>query len=281
MEIFLAEERAYRLFDTTSFDKALATVEERKVNLAAGVLGSLFSRPNPGDIQVTYAENRLEPFWFVQAHMRTVYDRQRTFTLTPGGPEVKRITLFGQNAPVEPQPKGGPVVTVSGTEHCEEDSRTTQTFTGDGAVRPELARLVTGPKEQITDLASFQPEGVLVVPPEMRAAAVTRQVITDLVRPIKAQVIHEERLTLEAVDLCFRPVYAFEITWAAKAKKVIVECDGLTGEVKQGGRTLKDQFKSFLKPELLFDISAEAVGMVIPGGSIAMKLAKAAVEMKK
>lgn len=62
---------------------------------------------------------------------------------------------------------------------------------------------------------------------------------------------------------------------------MVLECDGLTGEIKTGGATLKDQIRKVMNREMLFDISAEAVGAVIPGGGIAIKLAKAVVDMQK
>lgn len=104
--------------------------------------------------------------------------------------------------------------------------------------------------------------------------------MTEIVRPVKAQVIHSEHVAIEEVDLLFRPVYAFEYVWAAKNKRVVIECDGLTRELKNGGKTLKQQIKSFLDRDLLFDISADAFGSFIPGGGIIVKLTKAAMSLK-
>jgi hypothetical protein len=107
-----------------------------------------------------------------------------------------------------------------------------------------------------------------------------RQVMSEVVQPVQAQVIHEERVDVEAMSLYFRPVYAFEYEWTAKAKKAVVEYDALTGEMRTGGRKLQDQIKGMVTRELLFDVTADAVGMIVPGGSIAVKLVKAMVDRK-
>jgi hypothetical protein len=119
-----------------------------------------------------------------------------------------------------------------------------------------------------------------VVVPQARATAVVRQVMTEVVQPVQAQVIHEERMDVEAIDLYFRPVYAFEYDWAAKGKRVVVEYDALTGDTRTGGRKLQDQIKGMVTRDLLFDVTADAVGMLVPGGSIAVKLVKAVVDRK-
>jgi len=82
------------------------------------------------------------------------------------------------------------------------------------------------------------------------------------------------------MDVYFQPVYAFEYEWAAKNKRVVVEYDGLTGEVRAGGKRLGEQIRGMLTRDLLFDVTADAVSMIVPGGGIAVKLVKAVVDRK-
>jgi hypothetical protein len=105
--------------------------------------------------------------------------------------------------------------------------------------------------------------------------------MSEVVKPVQGQTIHEERVDVEAIDLYFRPVYAFEYDWAAKSKRVVVEYDALTNETRTGGKTLRDQIKGMLTRDLLFDVTADAVGMIVPGGSIAVKLVRAVVDKGK
>ncbi|HXQ35474.1 MAG TPA: hypothetical protein VN843_15760, partial [Anaerolineales bacterium] len=91
MDIYLATEHAYHFIPQFTVDVARDRVEQKKVSLIAGTLGSLFSRAKPEDLQLATVENRVEPFWLVEASSRTVYDRARTYTIPAGGAEVRSV----------------------------------------------------------------------------------------------------------------------------------------------------------------------------------------------
>lgn len=275
LEITLSPERLYRLLPQVSLEEAQLRLEAKKVALIAGTLGSFLSRPDPTDFQLTYSESRFEPIWHVALRLRNVYERTKSFQLLVTGPEVKEVRLLDHTLLVDSN-KG---ITLQGMELCEEERTIERTFTGDGTVQNDLLKYVQKPAEELSDLSAVQELG-LVVQPEARAAAVVRHVMTEAVRPLKAQVIHEESVIVERQSLYFRPVYAFEYNWISKGKKATLECDGLTGDLKQGGRTFKDQMKKLLHRDLLFDLSADVAGTFIPGGSIVVKLAKAAVDFR-
>jgi len=280
MEISLAEEHAYYFVPQISLDIARDRIEKKKTTLVAGMFGNLISRPNPNEIQVASVENRFEPFWVVTAASRTMYDRQQVYTIPIKGEEVREITVLGQRLTVSS--KGSPSLTLNGVEHCVEENRLTRYYDGLTGQKADLSRFQSFTKSEITDLGQFAPEGMLVVPPQMRATAIVRQMLGEAIQPVKnAQVIHEERVDVEAIELNFRPVYALEYEWASKGKRVVVEFDALLGDMHSGGKTWSDQIKGILTRDLFFDVTADAVGMLVPGGSIAVKLVKAVVDRKK
>ncbi|MBI5352673.1 MAG: hypothetical protein HZB50_08570 [Chloroflexi bacterium] len=282
MEIYLPSEHVYNLTPQFDVNAAHDRIEQKKMNLVAGMLGALISRPKPEELQLTSTENRLEPFWLVSASSKTVYDRAATYTVTTGWKEVKSVTILGQEVSVVPQPKGDPAFKLTAVEHCVQDLHVEQTFDGVSGAQVDFQKYANFTRVEISDLGTFNPEGILLIPPQVRATAVVRQVTTEVVRPVKnAQAVHEERVNIETVDLNFRPVYAFEYEWAAKNKKVIVEFDALTGDVHTGGKKLQDQIKGILTRDLLFDVTADAIGTFVPGGSIAVKLVKAVVDRNK
>jgi hypothetical protein len=167
-------------------------------------------------------------------------------------------------------------------EHCREEDQVTRYFDGISGQPADLSRYQSFAKTEITDLDHYAPEGTLVVPPQTRATVVVRKVLGEVIRPItNAQVIHEERVDVEAIELNFRPVYAFEYEWLSKKKRVIVEFDALSGDTRTGGNKWSDKVKGIVTRDLLFDVTADAVGMVVPGGSIAVKLVKAMVDRTK
>lgn len=281
MDISLANERAFQITPQVPFDVARVRVDDKKANLVAGTVGALLARPRPEDIRLLAAENRLEPFWHIAIASRTRYDRNRSYTVTMSGPEVQQVTLLEHQLAVSPNAKGGPSVTLNGVEHCQEEHRVARTFDGLTGERTDLSKYLTFASLEITNLESFVPEGVFVVVPQARATAVVRQVMAEAVQPVQAQMIHEERVDVEKIDLYFRSVYAFEYEWTAKGKKVVVEYDALTGEMRGGGKRLADQIRGMVTRDLLFDVTADAVGMIVPGGGIAVKLVKAVVDRGK
>lgn len=280
MEISLAEEHAYYFVPQISLEVARDRIEKKKTSLVAGTFGSLISRPSPNEIEMVSLENRLEPYWVVTAASRTAYDRQQVYTVPIKGEEVREVTMLGQKLTVTS--KGSPSLTLNGTEHCVEERRITRFFDGLSGQKEDLSRFQSFTKSAVTDLTEFAPEGILVVPPQMRATAIVRQVLGEAIQPVKnAQIIHEERVDIETIELNFRPVYALEYEWSSKGKRVVVEFDALLGEMHSGGKKWSDQIKGIISRDLFFDVTADAVGMLVPGGSIAVKLVKAVVDRKK
>jgi hypothetical protein len=193
---------------------------------------------------------------------------------------VREVTVLGQKLIVGS--KGSPSLTLNGVEHCVGEQQATRFFDGLSGQKTDLSRYQSFAKTEISDLASFAPEGMLVVPPEMRATAIVRQVLGEVIQPVSgAQVIHEERVNVEAIELNFRPVYALEYEWASKGKRVVIEFDALLGDTRTGGKKWSDQIKGILTRDLFFDVTADAIGMIVPGGSIAVKLVKAVVDRGK
>ncbi len=281
MDIYLATERAFFLTPLVSLEVARDRLEQKKASLIAGNVGALISRPKPEEIQIVSVESRLEPFWLINVFVHTTYDRNCTYTIPVSGPEIRQVVVFGQERPVSANAKGIASFILDGLEKCLEERRASYTFDGISGEKADFSRYLTCAKTEISDLEHFAPAGMLVVPPHAHATAVLRPVLAEMIQPVRAQVIHEERVDVEAIEVNFRPVYAFEYEWAAKSKRVVLEFDALTGEMRSGGKKLSDQIKSVLTRDLLFDVTADAAGMLLPGGSIAVKLVKAVVDRGK
>lgn len=280
MDIYLATERAFHLVPQFTQEVARDRLEQKKTSLVAGTVGSMISRPKPDEIQLVSVESRLEAFWLIDVFVRTTYDNNRTYTIPVSGPEVKQVTALGQDLQVTSSPKGGASFTLNAVDHCIEEYRGSYTFDGAGT-KADMSKYQSYTKVEISDLGQFAPADVLVVPPKANATTVMRAVLADVIKPVQAQVIHEERVNVEALDLYFRPVYAFEYEWTTKGKRAVMEFDALTGDARSGGKKLSDQIKSMVTRDLVFDVTADAVGMIVPGGSIAVKLIKAVVDRGK
>jgi hypothetical protein len=87
----------------------------------------------------------------------------------------------------------------------------------------------------------------------------------------------EESMTIQNIDLYYRPWWAFEFLWKPKDKKGVVELDAITGQMRPG-QALADRVTKMVNRDALFDIGADTVGLLVPGGSIAVKVARLAVD---
>ena len=125
------------------------------------------------------------------------------------------------------------------------------------------------------------PKGAIIVPPAARVSGLMREALAKMIKGIQADTILEESVEVPNVDLYYRPVFAFQYHWKSKNKDGIVEVDGITGTVSSGNRVFKEFFGKVLDPDFLFDIGADAAGVLVPGGSIAVKVARKYIASKK
>ena len=119
MEIELADEHVFVLDERLTVDEIRQRAMDRRVGAFGSGLGSLLQRPKPDDIELVASQRRLEPFWHVAAQARYVYDRRRDYTVPASSPEVREVTVLGQDYPINEAAGRGFVVPV--LEHCREE----------------------------------------------------------------------------------------------------------------------------------------------------------------
>ena len=284
MDIVVAEERALVLQETLSLDQAEGRAWGKKMEAFGTMakMAGLLQRPKDNDFQLIYKEQRYQPFWHVVCGARYVYQRSREFKLALGGPEVERVTINGVDYAA-----GGSnnnQLTLTGMEHCREEPRTELFVEGlSGEKMPALANYLKSAAVAIppADLDSFAPAGSIVVPPQARASTIVREVLAGMIKSLAADRILEDRVEVERVDLYYRPVYAFQYRWLSKEKEAVLEFDGVTGEMNAGGKTFQQYVGKYVDAEFLFDVGVETVNLLVPGGGLALKLAKKGLEVRK
>lgn len=274
MDITFGNEQIFLLLPKLTMDQAREKAWDKKTSVFSSGLTGLFNRPKAEEVQITYSESRYEPFWHVACNVHYKYDRTRSYNVPVIAPEVQSVTVEGKDYSI---PTTQRQFTIKGTEHCVEEASTDviiDAVRGQEQKEQKWKKYVRLDKEAVSDLSMLSIDGNIVVMPEVRASAVVRQVFASILRPIQADLIHEEKADFSTVALYFRPVYAFEYKWEKGGKTVVAEFDGLTGEMNSGGVTLRQQVNSMMSHDLLFDISAEVANMLIPGGGIAVRVAK-------
>ncbi len=272
MELNLGDEQIVELQAAFPPEQILEKAMAKRVD-AFGQVAKLIQRPKPEDIEITATQKRLEPFWLAAAKARYVYDRRQSYRI-PVAPEVQCVTVYGTEHPVTADKNR--VFVLESVDRCVEEMERQILLDAKTGNEADLARYLNFPRQPAQDLASLQKDGTLVVAPEVRGSFVVRKLVALLMKTFQADKIHEERIDVNDLSLCYRPVYAIEFLWKPKQKRQVVEFDALTGDMRAEGGEIKKQMVRVLENDALFDIGADAVGTVLPGANIAVKLGRLA-----
>jgi hypothetical protein len=240
-------------------------------------LGSLLQRPKAEDIELVNSQRRVEPFWHVGGRALYVYDRAREYTVPASGAEVREVTVRGELYPVKAA-AGRSEFVLPTIEHCRDEFREELYVDGvSGAPVTGATTILSGAREEVTDLGKAAENNTIVVPPTQHASSLVRQLLASMLKPVQADTITEESMTLEHIDLYYRPWWAFEFLWRPKDKRGVVEIDAITGQIRPG-QALMAKVHGLVTRDVLFDIGADTVGLLVPGGGIAVKVAKLAID---
>ena len=280
MEINVSPQRILVFTDQLTLEDAKKKAWDKKVS-AFGTLNqvtSLFSRPKDEDFELTYSEHRYQPFWHVAARAKYVYDRTSDYQIAASDSHVKAVTYEKTKFEVTNGHFHFPVI-----EHCVQEESDEVFVEGvSGKVNPALKTYVSlSPVVVKTTLEKTIGTDAIIVPPQSRVSGIMRDSLAKMIKGIQADTIHEESVEVTCVDLYYHPVYAFQYSWKSKGKDAIIEVDGLTGEIGTGSRVFSEYMGKVLDPNFLFDVGADAAGLLIPGGSIAVKVAKKYIDSKK
>jgi hypothetical protein len=279
MEIQVAAERIFLFSDQILPEEAKKKAWDKKMSAfdTMSKVTSFLSRTKDEDFEITYQEHRYEPFWHVVAKSKYVYDRSANYQVPATGPEVQSLTLQDK---VYDTAKGKFALSV--VEHCSEAEEKEVLVDGvSGKYTPELKKYLSRASQLVSGaLETLVPKTSILVPPQARVSAIMRDTVSKMIKGIQADKILEESVEVTCIDLYYRPVHAFQYRWISKNKEAILEVDGLTGEMRPGARVFAEYFGRVLDKNFLFDLGADATGMFIPGGSIAVKAVKRYLDTK-
>jgi hypothetical protein len=279
MQIEVATQRMLLLKDRLSPAQAKEIAWQKK--LAAfdtlSKMTSFLSKPKDEDFSLTYTEHRYEPFWHVVAKATYEYTRNTNYQIAAGGKEVKSVTLHETKYDVLNGHIHVPVL-----EYCLQEERDEKLLDGlTGKDAPQLRQYLTmSPTEVAGQLKDEVDADAILIPPQARISAIMRDSLSKMITGIQADTILKEEVEVSVIDLYYRPVYAFKYAWASKQKEAIIEVDGITGEFRAGTRVFNEYLGKVLDQAFLFDIGAEAVGIFVPGGGIAIKAAKKYIDTR-
>ena len=194
----------------------------------------MISKPKDEDHELVYRERRLQPFWRLAAHNDHVYERRRDYRLKVGA-EVQSVQVYGETVAAVNREAA-----LMLTESCREEARREWFFDGiTKTAQPQLKGHLAHELTQASaeDLNAHVKGGTVVAPPHAKSSSLTRDVLAQVMPKIEAHRIISEKISIEAIDLYYRPVYAFRYRW--QGKEAVVEFDAVTGEARTKGATFE------------------------------------------
>lgn len=280
MDIALADQHIFVLDDRLTPDDVRQRAMDRRTAAFGSGLGNLLQRPKADDIELVNSQRQLEPFWHVGGHALYVYERAHDYTVPASGTEVREVTVQGHTYPVQ-STAGHGTFTVPTTEHCRDEFHEELYIDGlRGTPVADATSMMGGSRQEVTDLSKAAENNTVVLPPTQHASSLVRQLLASMLKPVEADSITEESMTLEHIDLYYRPWWAFEFHWRSKDKRGVVEIDAVTGQMRQR-QALVGKVQRLVTRDALFDIGADTVSLLVPGGGIAVKVARLAMDRNK
>lgn len=273
MEINLGDERIIEVVSPYSPSEVHERMIGKKMD-AFGTVAKLMQRPKWDEIVISGSQVRYEPFWYGSALARYSYDRRHRY-IVEVAPEVQTVTVHGEEHPVRRD--RAPNFSLEAVEHCiEEIRRELMIDPVRGEDRDYSKYTAAANKREVPSLEALEQTGALVVPPEVRSSFLVRRLIQSLVKTFQADMVNEERIDIDYIYLYFRPVYAFEFHWVTRDKRAVWEFDAVTGETRTEGGQIKKQVTAVLENDALFDVGSDAIGTLVPGAGVAVKLGRIA-----
>jgi len=227
-------------------------------------------------IRLANSEKRYEPFWHIAGSSVLEYKRTTEYGFETK-PEVKDIKI---NSVVHEIKEGTNWCAVSGEDHCFEHYEKEMMVNANTGEAGDYKKYLQFPSRTIKQTEELMKDKVVVVPAKVKASFLARQLIKELIKPIHADKILQEKVKVDHLTLYFRPIYAFEFIDSKTGKSSILDVDALTGEVKKGsiiGKGLKEIFEE----GDLFEIGTEFATDFLPGAKAAVMVVQKVRDARK
>jgi len=258
--------------DVLGWEKVRKLAGDHKVK-ALGMLSGFLFKPKAEEISIVYEEKRYQAFWHIVGNSYFEYKRKVRYHV-PVETVVEDVTFMDKVCVVN---KNDHTFEIEGIEHCKENYQQEVMVDAQTDMPGDFAKYLKSVKREIQSTDELMTDGASIVNLETKASFLVRKVLNDLVKPIKADQILDEKIAIEELSLYFYPVYTFEYYWQPKDKRVLVEFDGVTTEVRKG-RKLTDKLRDSFTTDELFEFAKEVANFV-PGGGLAMMAGRKAIQI--
>ncbi len=260
------------VFDDVYPERAAQEQAEKKKLNAFGLGARLnpLKRPKDETVLLQRHEKRYEPFWVMHATRTIDYTCQVTYPIAVHNLSAYEVQINGVSHPVKPQKTHGKI-------DCDVIEQCHRVIEYSGIVDGMSRDIREAQLKNYLDKYKYEQrdefESAQIVKPLIPLTAALQKAAAYLNKEaINASMIQVDDMFFEKMYLYLRPVYAFEFRWTTTDKVGVIEVDGLTGDVIEGGDWFKDKMHKMIARDNLVDMGAEVMNTVVPGGGLVIKL---------
>ncbi|MBU0929614.1 MAG: hypothetical protein KJ623_00910 [Nanoarchaeota archaeon] len=284
-----AKKQEIRYFVDKLKKEELLVIAEKNKNNAFGFFSGIsdkFSKEK-AEIKLLKIYKRYDPFWHIIAESLVDYERKSKYKVIVDK-QVKKLRIGETEFNAEEGKQHNDIV-IHSTDICHEHRR--KEILIDGAFdiktptniknQEKLAVYLHNDSKKIKEVEELMKNDVIVVPVVLKAAFILRSMLQDIINPVSADKILNEKVGIDELILYFKPVYIFEYTHSKKNEKKYVEVDSINGRVKILREMEHKRSKELFTESALFDIGVSALSSLVPGGEAAYKLVRGIREERK
>jgi len=269
----IEEKNILAFFPKISISEAAKKAEENK-HRCLSFFSRIIYRPKDDEIKLSGSTAHYLPFWQIEFAANVEYIREKPLKLDLDK-TVNEVKIGDQYFKVK---DGSLKLKID--EKCSADQQQTSFIDAISGDSIDPGELLSSGHKRLNSISELINNDIEVIPPRIRASIPVRNMIHSLMQPLKAIEILSQTLNIQKLNLCFRPVYTFEYLWESRKQSVSFCIDGVTGRVYEGNGIVQSS-DNRISEASLFDIGADAIGLVVPGGDIAAKIAMAFLGKKK
>jgi hypothetical protein len=270
----IAGDKSILAFDPVISPKEAKKLAEENKHRSLSFFSRIIYRPKDEEIQLTMYEARYQPFWQIGFAAKIEYVRERQFKIELDS-QVNEIKIGDQYFKAS---DGRVCLNID--EKCSIE-RSEQIFIDAvSGNKTDFQELMQRRSRKLASIAELEHKDFAIIPARVKASIPVRNMILEIMQPLKAIEIISQNLEIEKLNLCFRPVYVFAYSWKERNQSVAFSIDGITGKICEE-TSVPNNDGSRISEANLFDIGADAIGLVVPGGDIAARIAMALLGKKK
>ncbi|MBS3163654.1 hypothetical protein J4427_03105 [Candidatus Woesearchaeota archaeon] len=281
-KLLKAKKQEIRYFLDKLKKEELLEMAEKNKSKAFGLFAGIANKfaKEKAEIKLVKIIKRYDPFWHIVAESTVDYERKSNYKVIVSS-EVKKLVIGDQEFSAAEGKKDNTVV-FNSVDICHECKRKEVLIDGAMDIKnasniknnDKYSVYLTHESKKIKEVEEMMKTDVIVVPVVLRAAFILRSMLQEIINPVSADKILDEKAEVDQMILYFKPVYLFEYKHSKKNDTIYIEIDSITGRISFVKELEHKVSKELFTESMLFDVGVSAISSLVPGGEAAYKLVK-------